>query len=122
MLNDDDVNGVSGGAGKTSYGFSYDNNGTVSFANDSGSLKISAADWKWLLTQYQGPTMRDKEAQLSTVPVKDIEALIRKAFVCSSSSSKGIIPRLTIELKLFLRYVVKSSITFLALCGSMSQR
>lgn len=76
MLNDDEVNGLNGGAGKTSFGYTYDNNGTVHFANDSGSLNISAADWKWLMTQYQGPTMRDKEAQLSTVPVKDIEALL----------------------------------------------
>ncbi len=75
-LKDDQVAEISGGAGKTSFGYTYDNNGTVAFSNNTGSLAISAADWKWLMTLYQGPTMRDKEAQLSTVPVKDIEAMI----------------------------------------------
>ncbi len=76
-LSDEMIGGVSGGAGKTSMGFPYDNNGTVTFTDKSGvSIKISAADWKWLLGQYSGETMRDKEAALSTVPTKDVEAIL----------------------------------------------
>ena len=76
ILTDEEINEVSGGAGKTSLGYTYDNNGTVSFANPTGSLQISASDWKWLLTQYPGPSERDREAQLSSVPVRDIQALL----------------------------------------------
>ena len=76
-LNDEMVEGVSGGAGKTTMGFTYDNKGTVTFHDQTGAtLLISAADWKWLLSQYSGETMRDKEAALSTVPVKDVEAIL----------------------------------------------
>ncbi len=70
-LNDEDLQSVSGGAGKTTMGFTYDNKGTVNF----NGLKISAADWKWLLSQYPG-TPRDQEAALASVPVHDVEAML----------------------------------------------
>jgi hypothetical protein len=76
-LSDEMVGSVSGGAGKTTMGFPFDNKGTVTFTDKSGaSIQISAADWKWLLGQYAGETMRDKEAALSTVPTKDVEAIL----------------------------------------------
>ncbi len=71
---DEALDAVSGGkiVGKTSYGFNYDENGTVDF-ND---MKISAADWKYLLSLYAGNTTRDKEAALSTVPVNDVKQIL----------------------------------------------
>ncbi len=74
-LNNDQLDGVSGGA-KTAYGFDQDANGNVAFHNGSGTMAINKADWEWLLTQYQGPTLRDKEYYLSTVPVGDIQQLL----------------------------------------------
>ncbi|MCR5746140.1 MAG: hypothetical protein K6G03_00345 [Lachnospiraceae bacterium] len=75
-LNDDQLDGVSGGAGKTKWGFPYDNNGTVTYSDKTGAkMSISAADWKWLLSQYNGP-IGDPEYYLSTVPTKDLTNLL----------------------------------------------
>ena len=77
-LNDDVLENVSGGvtAGKTKWGFPYDSNGTVTYTDKSGqSLKINAADWKWLLGQYNGP-IQDPEYYLSTVPAKDLSTIL----------------------------------------------
>ncbi|MBO6146658.1 MAG: hypothetical protein J6O70_03660 [Lachnospiraceae bacterium] len=76
-LNDDQLAGVSGGA-KTAYGFDQDANGTVAFHNGTGTMAINKADWDWLMTQYKGPTLRDKEYQLSTVPIKDIQSILNE--------------------------------------------
>ncbi len=70
-INDEQIESVNGGAGKTRWGFSYDDNGTVDFKG----LKISAADWKWLLTQYKGD-IGDPEYYLSTVPAHDIDIIL----------------------------------------------
>ena len=75
-LNDEMLEGVSGGAGKTKWGFPYDDQGTVTYSDKSGAtMKISAADWKWLLGQYKGP-IEDPEYYLSTVPVKDLNVIL----------------------------------------------
>lgn len=76
-LHDDQLDGVSGGA-VTAYGFQQDAKGTVAFHNGTGSMAINKADWEWLMTQYKGPTLRDKEYQLSTVPVKDIQSILNE--------------------------------------------
>lgn len=77
-LNDEQVGGVSGGAGKTALGFIYDNNGVVHFSDKTGAqMNISAADWQWLLGHYAG-TPRDKEVALASVPVKDVEAMLNE--------------------------------------------
>ncbi|MBQ8955654.1 MAG: hypothetical protein IJ075_01660 [Lachnospiraceae bacterium] len=75
-LNDEQLESVSGGAGKTKWGYNYDDKGTVTFADKTGaSIKISAADWKWLLGKYNGP-IEDPEYYLSTVPVKDVSSIL----------------------------------------------
>ncbi|MCR5774149.1 MAG: hypothetical protein K6G42_03595 [Lachnospiraceae bacterium] len=76
-LNDEALEAVSGGAGKTKWGYVYDDQGTVTFTdkNTGEALKISAADWKWLLGKYDGP-IKDPEYYLSTVPVKDVRSII----------------------------------------------
>ncbi len=77
-LNDEQLNEVSGGAGKTKYGYNYDNAGTVTFTDQTGAaIKISAADWKWLLGKYNGP-INDPEYYLSTVPVKDVSSILNQ--------------------------------------------
>ena len=77
-LNDDQLDSVSGGAGKTKYGYAYDNSGTVTFTDQTGaSIKIGAADWKWLLSKYKGP-VDDPEYYLSTVPVKDVSSILNQ--------------------------------------------
>lgn len=75
-LNDEILEGVSGGAGKTKWGFPYEDNGTVHYSDKTGGkLDISAADWKWLLSQYNGP-IGDPEYYLSTVPAKDLSQIL----------------------------------------------
>ena len=76
-LNEEQLNEVTGGAGKTKWGYSYDNKGTVTFTDKqgAGSIQISAADWKWPLGQYNGP-VGDPEYYLSTVPVKDVSEIL----------------------------------------------
>lgn len=75
-LSEEQLENVSGGAGKTKWGFPYDNNGTVTYTDKQGnSIKINAADWKWLLGQYNGP-IGDPEYYLSTVPAKDISSIL----------------------------------------------
>ena len=71
---DEALDAISGGkiVGQTSYGFNYDEKGTVDF----NGMKISAADWKYLLSRYAGPTTRDKEAALATVPVSDVKKIL----------------------------------------------
>ena len=70
-IKDEVLEAVTGGAGKTKWGFEFDNDGTVDFKG----LKINAADWKWLLTQYKGK-IDDPEYYLSTVPAKDIGIIL----------------------------------------------
>lgn len=70
-ISDDALNAVSGGAGKTKWGFDYDDKGTVDFKG----LKINQNDWNWLLTQYKG-NIEDPEYYLSTVPAKDIGTIL----------------------------------------------
>ncbi len=72
-ISDDALDSVSGGAGKTKWGFDYDDNGTVDFKG----LKISAADWKWLMTQYKG-NINDPEYYLSTVPAHDVDIILNE--------------------------------------------
>lgn len=75
-LSDEELENVSGGAGKTKWGFYYDDKGTVTFVDkQNNELKISAADWKWLLGQYNGP-IGDPEYYLSTVPAKDVSTIL----------------------------------------------
>ena len=75
-LNDEQLSGVSGGAGKTKWGFPYDDKGTVTYTDKQGnSMKINATDWKWLLGQYKGP-IEDPEYYLSTVPAKDLQTIL----------------------------------------------
>ena len=78
-INDEALEKVSGGAGKTPWGgFPVDNNGTVTYTDKSGgTLKISAADWKWLLGQYKGP-VEVPEYYLSTVPAKDLSEILNQ--------------------------------------------
>ncbi len=73
-LSDDQLNEVSGGAGKTAGGYPYDNKGNVTFTDNTGkSIVINAADWKWLLSQY-GPV--NPEAYVKDVPSSDIEKIL----------------------------------------------
>ncbi len=73
-LSDDQLEGVSGGDGKTAGGYPYDKNGTVTFTDPQGnSVKIGAADWKWLLSQY-GPVNPD--AYVKDVPANDIKRIL----------------------------------------------
>lgn len=72
-INDEQLKVVSGGAGKTKWGFKYDDKGTVDFKG----LKICAADWKWLLTQYKG-NIKDPEYYLSTVPAHDVDIILNE--------------------------------------------
>ena len=75
-LNDDQLNAVSGGAGKTKYGYPYDDAGNVTYTDKTGqSLRINSADWKWLLSQYNG-NLNDPEYYLSTVPAKDLNVIL----------------------------------------------
>ncbi len=78
-LNDEQLSNVSGGAGKTKWGYDYDNKGVVTFVDKDGkdSIKISPADWKWLMTQYNG-NINDPEYYLSTVPVKDVRSILQQ--------------------------------------------
>lgn len=77
MLNDDQLEAVSGGqATETSTGFKIEN-GVVKFIDKTGaSMDISVADYEWLLTKYNGVTRRDQEVALATVNVGDIRSLI----------------------------------------------
>ncbi len=76
IISDDQLSEVSGGAGVTSGGFPYDNKGNVLFTDTTGKqLKISAADWAWLKTQYD-PV--NPEADIRAVPARDIEAIINQ--------------------------------------------
>ncbi len=72
-ISDDALDSVSGGAGTTKWGFKYDDNGTVDFKG----LKISSADWKWLMTQYNG-NINDPEYYLSTVPAHDVNIILNE--------------------------------------------
>lgn len=75
-IDEEQLSGVSGGGGVTPGGFPFDNKGTVTFTDTSGKqLKISAADWAWLKTQYD-PV--NPEADIRAVPARDIEALINQ--------------------------------------------
>ena len=76
IISDDQLSEVSGGAGVTPGGFPFDNTGNVLFTDTTGKqLKISAADWAWLKTQYD-PV--NPEADIRAVPAKDIEAIINQ--------------------------------------------
>lgn len=71
-LNEEQLDGVSGGAYTSRYGNTFDNAGNVKF---KGQLDISAADWKWLMTQYKGK-VDDPEYYASTVPINDIKTIL----------------------------------------------
>ncbi len=74
-IDDDALNAVSGGA-TTPYGFPCDEKGNVIFTDKQGvSIKISASDWQWLLTQYDGNKL-SAESNISTVPAHDVQMMI----------------------------------------------
>lgn len=73
-INDEDLEAVSGGAGKTPGGYPIDGNGNVHFTGKDGrEVVINQADWKWLLGNY-GAT--NPEAYLATVPGHDVEVIL----------------------------------------------
>ncbi|MCR5651383.1 MAG: hypothetical protein K6F86_09415 [Lachnospiraceae bacterium] len=73
-LNDDDLEKVNGGAGKTPGGYPIDNKGNVHFTGKDGvTVVINAADWKWLLGNF-GPT--NPEAYLAVTPGHDVSVAI----------------------------------------------
>ena len=75
-INDENLDVVNGGAGKTPGGYPIDNKGNVHFTGKDGvTVVINAADWKWLLTQYKGD-IGDPEYYLSTVPAHDINIIL----------------------------------------------
>ncbi|MBQ4481982.1 MAG: hypothetical protein II966_02005 [Lachnospiraceae bacterium] len=77
-ISDEALEEVSGGAGVTKWGFPYDDKGTVTYTDKTGaSMKINAADWKWLLGQYHG-SINDPEYYLSTVPTHDLSIILNE--------------------------------------------
>ncbi|MBO4373582.1 MAG: hypothetical protein J5829_00585 [Lachnospiraceae bacterium] len=72
-MEDDQLETVSGGGGRTKWGFNYDDKGTVYFKG----LKINAADWAWLHKQYRGNT-EDPEYYISTVSAIDIAIILNE--------------------------------------------
>ena len=75
-INDDTLEQVSGGAANARGSYSVAKNGDVVFnGKDNKELKISAAEWSWLKTQYNDP---NPEEFIKTVPAKDIATLLQK--------------------------------------------
>ena len=70
-IDDDQLKDINGGAGVTRWGFKYDDQGTVDFKG----LKINAADWKWLIGQYNG-NIGDPEYYISMLSAQDVEKIL----------------------------------------------
>ena len=78
-LGDEALDKVSGGAGITKWGFPVDDAGNVTYTDKSSqTVKFTKSQWSYLLSQYDHGEKKDSEYYLSTVPAKDLVAILKQ--------------------------------------------